>query len=158
MRSIGVFKEELLQEWRWAWEKVQKTLCPWILTHRSWRKMSWIRGKINVCIMRGHAEGLVRIAGKEHDDLVRIWWSLKQLPGIGLKTCKVVFFLTLSSHAIIALRWPAPRQIVSICFIWYQWSFTELLSLVASDSLRKYFFLGLLCVYSVLTRILRCIC
>lgn len=34
--------------------------------------MSWIRGKINVRLMRGHANGLLRIAGKEHDDLVRI--------------------------------------------------------------------------------------
>lgn len=28
--------------------------------------------KKNSCLMRGHAKGLVRIAGKEHDDLVRI--------------------------------------------------------------------------------------
>lgn len=28
--------------------------------------------KINVCLMRGHANGLLRVAGKEHDDLVRI--------------------------------------------------------------------------------------
>lgn len=26
----------------------------------------------NSCLMRGHAKGLVRRAGKEHDDLVRI--------------------------------------------------------------------------------------
>lgn len=34
--------------------------------------MSQTEAKVNVCLMKGHAEGLVRIAGREHDELVNI--------------------------------------------------------------------------------------
>lgn len=34
--------------------------------------MGQTEGKVNVCLMKGHAKGLVRIAGREHDELISI--------------------------------------------------------------------------------------
>lgn len=35
--------------------------------------MDQTEAKVNVCLMKGHAKGVVRIAGREHDELVSIF-------------------------------------------------------------------------------------
>lgn len=35
--------------------------------------MDQTEAKVNVCLMKGHAKGVVRIAGGEHDELVSIF-------------------------------------------------------------------------------------